>query len=287
MLCAAARATRRCSSRFATSGCGRTDRYSEQRAELRAAERPAENRDALHWRLVSSKRPAALLTHLDRRNRPSMVDVGAKKATRRTALAEAIIHLPAEVGAALRASGHRTKKGPVFDTAIVAGVMAAKRTHELIPFCHPLPLDDCRSDRVAARRAHRHPMQRLRAPPDRRRDGSAHRRHRRGAHDLRHVQGALARYRDRERTAARKDRRQARFHARGASSHEALRSTAWCSPGAAARAWGRTRPRSPITAPPARLGDGAHPALRRARFRFGSRRSDRRPVRAKLRTDRR
>ena len=39
---------------------------------------------------------------------------------------------------ALRASGHRTKKGPVFDTAIIAGVMAAKRTHELIPFCHPL-----------------------------------------------------------------------------------------------------------------------------------------------------
>ena len=38
----------------------------------------------------------------------------------------------------------RTKKGPVLDTAIVAGVMAAKRTHELIPFCHPIPLEDCR-----------------------------------------------------------------------------------------------------------------------------------------------
>jgi cyclic pyranopterin monophosphate synthase len=44
----------------------------------------------------------------------------------------------------LRKSGHRTKKGPVFDTAIIAGVMAAKRTHELIPFCHPLALEDCR-----------------------------------------------------------------------------------------------------------------------------------------------
>ncbi len=80
-----------------------------------------------------------------------MVDVGEKEPTRRTAAAEAVIKLPAEVGAALRASGHRTKKGPVFDTAIVAGVMAAKRTHELIPFCHPLPLDDCRIE-IEARR---------------------------------------------------------------------------------------------------------------------------------------
>jgi cyclic pyranopterin phosphate synthase len=84
-----------------------------------------------------------LLTHLDRRNRPTMVDVGGKKPTHRTAVAEAQIKLPPEVSAALRQSGHRTKKGPVFDTAIVAGVMAAKRAHELIPFCHPLPLDNC------------------------------------------------------------------------------------------------------------------------------------------------
>jgi cyclic pyranopterin phosphate synthase len=47
------------------------------------------------------------------------------------------------VALALRASGHRTKKGPVFDTAIIAGVQAAKRTHELIPFCHPLGLENC------------------------------------------------------------------------------------------------------------------------------------------------
>jgi cyclic pyranopterin phosphate synthase len=43
-----------------------------------------------------------------------------------------------------RDSELRTKKGPVFDTAIVAGVMAAKRTHDLIPFCHPIPLEDCK-----------------------------------------------------------------------------------------------------------------------------------------------
>ncbi|MGO9802039.1 MAG: cyclic pyranopterin monophosphate synthase MoaC [Steroidobacteraceae bacterium] len=86
---------------------------------------------------------APRLTHLDARDRPTMVDVGDKRVTPRAALAEARIRLPAAVARALRSSGHRTRKGPVFDTAIVAGVMAAKRTHELIPFCHPLPLESC------------------------------------------------------------------------------------------------------------------------------------------------
>jgi cyclic pyranopterin phosphate synthase len=84
------------------------------------------------------------LTHLDSKNRPTMVDVGAKEVTHRVAVAEARVRLPRAVAQALRKSGHRTKKGPVFDTAIVAGVMAAKRTHELIPFCHPLGLDNCK-----------------------------------------------------------------------------------------------------------------------------------------------
>jgi cyclic pyranopterin phosphate synthase len=85
----------------------------------------------------------ARLTHLDAANHPTMVDVGAKTATHREAAAEAIVELPPAVARALKAAGHRTKKGPVFDTAIVAGVMAAKRTHELIPFCHPLALERC------------------------------------------------------------------------------------------------------------------------------------------------
>jgi cyclic pyranopterin phosphate synthase len=80
------------------------------------------------------------LTHLDAANRPTMVDVSDKTATRREARAEAKVLLPAAVARALTQTGHRTKKGPVFDTAIIAGVLAAKRTHELIPFCHPLPL---------------------------------------------------------------------------------------------------------------------------------------------------
>ena len=86
-------------------------------------------------------RPA--LTHLDTRSRPAMVDVGTKGPTERRAVAKARIRLPAAVAAALRQSGHRTKKGPVFDTAVIAAVQAAKRTHELIPFCHPLALENC------------------------------------------------------------------------------------------------------------------------------------------------
>jgi cyclic pyranopterin phosphate synthase len=72
-----------------------------------------------------------------------MVDVGDKAVTDRIAEAQAEVYLPATVARALRRSGHRTKKGPVFDTAILAGVMAAKRTAELIPFCHPLALENC------------------------------------------------------------------------------------------------------------------------------------------------
>jgi cyclic pyranopterin phosphate synthase len=51
-----------------------------------------------------------------------------------------MVKLPPAVARELTRTGHRTKKGPVFDTAIIAGVLAAKRTHDLIPFCHPLPL---------------------------------------------------------------------------------------------------------------------------------------------------
>jgi cyclic pyranopterin phosphate synthase len=91
---------------------------------------------------MATRRPK--LTHLDAANRPTMVDVGSKAVTRREAGAEAMVHLPAAVARELKRTGHRTKKGPVFDTAIIAGVLAAKRTHELIPFCHPLPLQSIR-----------------------------------------------------------------------------------------------------------------------------------------------
>ena len=83
-------------------------------------------------------------SHLDADLRPTMVDVGDKATTKRTATAEAHVRFPPAVAAALRDSGLRSPKGPVFDTAIVAGVMGAKRTHDLIPFCHPLGLENCR-----------------------------------------------------------------------------------------------------------------------------------------------
>jgi cyclic pyranopterin phosphate synthase len=83
-------------------------------------------------------------THLDDQNRPAMVDVSDKTPTLRTAVAEARVRFPAVVAAKLRDAGLRLPKGPVFDTAVIAGVMGAKRTHELIPFCHPLGIENCK-----------------------------------------------------------------------------------------------------------------------------------------------
>lgn len=82
-------------------------------------------------------------THLDASGNPSMVDVGEKPVTRRTAVARAVVELPEEVLKNFESGDIRTKKGAVFQTAIIAGVMAAKRTGELIPLCHPLGLDNC------------------------------------------------------------------------------------------------------------------------------------------------
>ena len=84
------------------------------------------------------------LSHIDDKDRPTMVDVGDKLATSRSAHARSVVHLPDEVAARFSGDEIRTKKGPVFATAIVAGVMAAKRTHELIPFCHPLGIENCK-----------------------------------------------------------------------------------------------------------------------------------------------
>jgi len=89
-----------------------------------------------------SKR-ATKLTHIDRQARPRMVDVGAKSITARSATAQATVCFPPAVARALRAGGMRAKKGAVIDTAIIAGTLAVKRTHELIPFCHPLAIERC------------------------------------------------------------------------------------------------------------------------------------------------
>ncbi|HEX5765730.1 MAG TPA: cyclic pyranopterin monophosphate synthase MoaC, partial [Woeseiaceae bacterium] len=71
-----------------------------------------------------------------------MVDVSDKRATDRVAHARAIVEFPEAVAERFVDGDIATAKGPVFATAIIAGVMGAKRTHDLIPFCHPLGLDN-------------------------------------------------------------------------------------------------------------------------------------------------
>ena len=84
------------------------------------------------------------LSHIDAGNRPTMVDVSDKKVTVREAHAQTVVRLPGDIVQHISGDEIGTKKGPVFSTAIIAGVMAAKKTHELIPFCHPIGLDSCK-----------------------------------------------------------------------------------------------------------------------------------------------
>jgi cyclic pyranopterin phosphate synthase len=82
-------------------------------------------------------------THLDASGNPTMVDVGNKTDTRRIAKARALVRLPDSVLGLFEKNEIQTPKGAVFQTAILAGIMAAKKTGELIPLCHPLGLDNC------------------------------------------------------------------------------------------------------------------------------------------------
>ncbi len=72
-----------------------------------------------------------------------MVNVSAKAVTLRTAKAQAVVAVGKDILALVKNSEINSKKGPVFQTAILAGVMGAKRTSDLIPLCHPIGLDDC------------------------------------------------------------------------------------------------------------------------------------------------
>jgi cyclic pyranopterin phosphate synthase len=78
------------------------------------------------------------LTHIDKEGRATMVDTSDKAVTPRQAVASAAVLMSAETVDALR--NHKTPKGDPLETARIAGIMAAKRTAELIPLCHPLPL---------------------------------------------------------------------------------------------------------------------------------------------------
>jgi cyclic pyranopterin phosphate synthase len=79
------------------------------------------------------------LTHLDEQGAARMVDVGAKEVTPRRAVAHAVVRMGPQTAAAVAAGD--APKGDVLGTARIAGILAAKRTAELIPLCHPLPLD--------------------------------------------------------------------------------------------------------------------------------------------------
>ncbi len=82
--------------------------------------------------------PASKLTHLDAAGRARMVDVGAKPDSERLAVARGEVHMKKETLDLIRAGA--LKKGDVLTVAQVAGIAAAKRTSDLIPLCHPLPL---------------------------------------------------------------------------------------------------------------------------------------------------
>jgi cyclic pyranopterin monophosphate synthase len=113
------------------------------KADLKAKREP---KDGSSSRSSSESMPrgSRWLTHIDAQGRPTMVDVAGKAITARAATAECRVTFPASVAVQLRADGLKSAKGGVVDTAIVAGTMAVKRTYELIPFCHPLPIDGIR-----------------------------------------------------------------------------------------------------------------------------------------------
>ncbi|WP_372744057.1 cyclic pyranopterin monophosphate synthase MoaC [Lutibacter sp.] len=77
-------------------------------------------------------------SHINKKNQPKMVNVGDKKVTKRKAIAQAIMFLGTEIIAHFQNNELITKKGPVFQTAIIAGIQAVKKTSDLIPMCHPL-----------------------------------------------------------------------------------------------------------------------------------------------------
>jgi cyclic pyranopterin phosphate synthase len=83
-------------------------------------------------------------SHLNEQGHATMVNVSEKQISQRTATARSIVSLPPEVLEQLSNGDIQTKKGSVFQIAIIAGIMAAKKTGDLIPLCHPLGLDNCK-----------------------------------------------------------------------------------------------------------------------------------------------
>ena len=86
------------------------------------------------------------LSHIDQQGKSRMVDVGEKAITRRVAVSQTKVMFPAKIFQQLQQTQLTSAKGSIVDTANVAGIMAAKRTADLIPMCHPLPIDFCKLD---------------------------------------------------------------------------------------------------------------------------------------------
>ncbi len=84
------------------------------------------------------------LSHIDSNNHAAMVDVSHKQITKRTAIAQSVVVLGDDIMKQLTGNDIQTRKGPVFQTAMIAGTMAAKKTSDLIPLCHPLALENCK-----------------------------------------------------------------------------------------------------------------------------------------------
>jgi cyclic pyranopterin phosphate synthase len=82
-------------------------------------------------------------SHLNKKSQPVIVDVSEKRLTFRKAVAQAIISLPENALEVLQKDDFKTKKGSVFQIAIIAGIMGAKKTSDLVPLCHPIGLDNC------------------------------------------------------------------------------------------------------------------------------------------------
>lgn len=93
------------------------------------------------------------LSHLNESDQPLMVDVGDKVATMREATAGCLVELGAELISLMEEGEFRNKKGPVIHTAILAGIQATKLTSQLIPLCHPLPLDSAKVEITVANEA--------------------------------------------------------------------------------------------------------------------------------------
>ena len=83
------------------------------------------------------------LTHINQKNQAAMVDVSDKLMSKRVAIAKSLVLLPKPILSKLENDELISKKGPVFQTAIIAGTMAAKKTGDLIPLCHPIGLESC------------------------------------------------------------------------------------------------------------------------------------------------